>query len=99
MGEAANEAIMVSGKSHLSLQAPANRAGEARDRAHIDCRGSRGRYERCQDSPGKLGQTKEFCLRADCDFWEREIVGEGRQEIRVFVFLKPGGHFYTFGFD
>lgn len=31
MGEAANEAIMVSGKSHLSLQAPANRAGSAAD--------------------------------------------------------------------
>lgn len=28
-GEAANEAIMVSGKSHLSPQAPANRAGSA----------------------------------------------------------------------
>ena len=32
MGEAANEAIMVLGKkSHLSLQAPANRAGSAAD--------------------------------------------------------------------
>lgn len=31
MGEAANEAIMVSGKSHLSLQAPANRTGSAAD--------------------------------------------------------------------
>lgn len=33
MGEAANEAIMVSGKSHLSPQAPANRAGSAADAA------------------------------------------------------------------
>lgn len=31
MGEAANEAIMVSGKSHLSLQAPANTTGSAAD--------------------------------------------------------------------
>lgn len=31
MGEAANEAIMVSGKSHLSPQAPANRAASAAD--------------------------------------------------------------------
>lgn len=31
--EAANEAIMVSGKSHLSPQAPANRAGSAADAA------------------------------------------------------------------
>lgn len=30
-GEAANEAIMVSGKSHLSLQAPAKRTGSAAD--------------------------------------------------------------------
>lgn len=32
-GEAANEAIMVPGKSHLSLQAPANGAGSAADTA------------------------------------------------------------------
>lgn len=57
---------MVPGKSHLSLQAPANgagsaaEAGEAGDRAHIDCRGSKGRYERWPDSSGKLGPMKEF---------------------------------------
>ena len=31
MGEAANDAIMVSRKSHLSLQAPMNRTGSAED--------------------------------------------------------------------
>lgn len=31
MREAANEAIMVSGKSHLSLKAPVNSAGSAAD--------------------------------------------------------------------
>lgn len=31
MGEAANEAIMVSGKSHLSLQASVNRTDSAAD--------------------------------------------------------------------
>lgn len=31
MGEATNEAIMVSGKSHLSLKAPAKRTGFAAD--------------------------------------------------------------------
>lgn len=38
-------------------------------------------------------------LRADCDFGERGSVGESRQEIRVFVFLKLGGRFYTFELD
>lgn len=56
MGEAANEAIMVSGKSHLSLKAPAEqnricgRRGEARDRAHIDYIGSRGRAGEMKDA-------------------------------------------------
>lgn len=56
MGEAANEAIMVSGKSHLSLQAPEKTQqacsgyGEARNRAHIDCTGSRGRDAKMKDA-------------------------------------------------
>lgn len=56
MGEAANEAIMVSGKSHLSQQAPAeqsrlrSRHGETGDRAHIDCRGSRDRAGKMKDA-------------------------------------------------
>lgn len=55
MGEAANEAIMVSGKSHLSLQAPEKTQqacsgyGEARNRVHIDCTGSRGRDAKMKD--------------------------------------------------
>lgn len=35
-------------------------------------------------------------LRTDSHFLERGIVGKSRQEIRVLVFLKPGGHFFTF---
>ena len=68
MGEAANEAIMVSGKSHLSLQAPANRTGSRqtwrgqRQSSHWLHRFKRqSRWnERCQDSSAKLDQSAEF---------------------------------------
>lgn len=66
MREAANEDIVLLGKSHLRIQQTERSAtchGATRGRAHNDCIVSRGRTwwnEKCRDSSAKLDQSVEF---------------------------------------